>query len=591
MLGRMNLRSLMAGACFVVGLPALAGTQNTAAPLRFEVTIADSVQKGEPLTGHLILCIARPANQQHGRRGNPDEPCFQIDESYESQEAIGTDVSQLAPGAKILVDDGSFGYPVAKLSELPPGDYLVQAVFNRYERFHSDRGPGGNLPPVWLPPDKGEGQQWNHKPGNPISAVVKMHLDGAQSGLAQLTLDHTIPPLAAPEADTKYLKHLQIRSAMLSKFWGRDISIGAMVLLPAGFDEHPKAHYPVVVYQDHFQEKFRAPATWREDPPPPDATGFAKLLDTYGYRFYQDWTNGVLPHVILIVLNHANPYYDDSYAVNSANLGPYGDAITEEIIPEIERRYRGIGAGWARGTLGGSTGGWEALAQQIFYPDYYNGAWGLCPDPVDFHAYQVANLYDDKNAYQRTGPFASVAIPSDRKGDGDVTAEMAQVNHYELALGTHGRSGEQYDIWQAVFSPAGADGYPQPVYDKLTGEIDKKTVQYWHDHYDLDAILMRDWPTLGPKLEGKLHIAVGLSDTFYLNNAVHLLQKNLEQTQAPHSDATFDYGPWAPHCFTGTLPDWDQSAGLDLQERVLPLMVKHMLATAPKGADTSSWQY
>jgi hypothetical protein len=483
------------------------------------------------------------------------------------------------------VDDAAYGYPIAKLRDLPAGDYVVQAVFNRYEEFH----PGGGKA-VWLPPDKGEGQHWNEKPGNPMSKPMKLHVD-ATTGVVKILLDSVVPPLPPAEPDSAYLKHIQIKSDLLTKFWGRDTSVGAMVLLPAGWAEHPDAKYPVVVWQDHFQAKFRAPAPWREQPPAADATGNAKFVQTWSYRFYQDWTNGVLPHVILVVLNHANPYYDDSYAVNSANIGPYGDAITQEIIPEIEKRYRGIGAGWARGTLGGSTGGWEALAQQIFYPDFYNGAWGLCPDPVDFHAYQVTNLYDESNAYERTGPFETVPTPSDRHGDGEVTAEMAQVNHYELALGTHGRSGEQYDVWQAVFSPAGADGYPRPIYDKLTGAIDKQTVQYWHDHYDLDAILMRDWPTLGPRLEGKLHVAVGLSDTYYLNNAVHLLQQNLEKTQHPHSDATFDYGPWAPHCFTGTTPDWDESHGLDLEERVLPVMVKHMLATAPDGADVQSWRY
>ena len=584
MLVRMRMCGVMAGVCLFAGIPALALTTEKQ-PLRFEVTIADSVQKSQKLTGHLILCIARP-DPDAAKPGKKSEPRFEILEGYETQEAIGTDVEQLAPGAPIVVDDRSFGNPIAKLSELPPGDYMVQAVFNRYEEYHLASGKT-----VWLPPDKGEGQFWNRKPGNPMSAPVKMHIDAAKGDVLKLTLDQVIPPVAATNPDTKYLKHLEIKSALLTKFWGRDVSIGAMVLLPEGWEQHPDAHYPVVVWQDHFQSNFRAPAAWREQPPPADATGMAKLYATYSYRFDQDWTNGVLPHVILVVLNHANPYYDDSYAVNSANLGPYGDAITQEVIPEIERRYRGIGSGWARGTLGGSTGGWEALAQQIFYPDYYNGAWGLCPDPVDFHAYQVANLYEDKNAYERVGPFTTVPIPSDRDGDGDVTAEMGNVNHYELALGTHGRSGEQYDIWQAVFSPAGEDGYPRPIYDKRTGEIDKTTLAYWHDHYDLDAILMRDWPTLGPKLEGKLHIAVGLSDTFYLNNAVHLMQQNLEKTQQPHSDATFDYGPWAPHCFTGTLPAWDESQGMDLEERVLPLMVKHMLATAPKGADTTSWRY
>jgi hypothetical protein len=569
--------------------PAFLPAQKHPADFQIEVTVADQVRHGQPLTGRLLLCIAKPSPQEKDSHGNtepPEEPCQQINESYHSQQIFGVDVSALPTGHAITVDDSAQGYPIAKLRDLPAGDYTVQAIFNRYEEFH----PGGGKA-VWLPPDKGEGQQWNHKPGNPMSKPAAMHLDPAHGGAIKITLDAVIPPVPAPEPDTKYLKHIQIKSDMLTKFWGRDTSIGAMVLLPAGFDEHPDAHYPVVVWQDHFEPNFRVPAPWRENPPGGYKNASEKFVQRWAYRFYNDWTGGILPHVILVVLNHANPYYDDSYAVNSANIGPYGDAITQEIIPEIERRYRGIGAGWARGTLGGSTGGWEALAAQIFYPDFYNGAWGLCPDPVDFHAYQVTNLYDDANAYERIGPFETVPIPSDRRNDGDVTAEMAQVNHYELALGTHGRSGEQYDVWQAVFSPAGDDGYPRPIYDKLTGAIDKQTVQYWHDHYDLDAILMRDWPTLGPKLEGKLHIAVGLNDTYYLDTAVHLLQQNLEKTQHPHSDAQFDYGQWAPHCYTGTLPDWDESHGMDAEERILPLMIKHMLATAPPGADVKSWRY
>jgi hypothetical protein len=596
MLCAMKISRNLAVICVLAAVPGwgagrASGQAKDGKPLRFEVTLADSVVKGEALTGHLILCIAKPESgdgaQKPQRRGrDTSEPRFQIDEGYQTQQAFGVDVEGLRAGGTIVVDDASFGYPLRSLAELPAGDYVVQAVFNKYEEFH----PGGGKA-VWLPPDEGEGQHWNSKPGNPMSAPVTMHLDGKSGGVVRVVMDKVVGPVAAAEADTQQLKHIKIRSAKLSQFWGRDISIGAMVLLPAGWAEHKEAHYPVVVWEDHFQNRFRAPASWRETPPDPNATGYEKIGQVWAYRFHEDWMNGVLPHVILVVLNHANPYYDDSYAVNSANLGPYGDAITEEVIPEIEKRYRGIGQGWARGTEGGSTGGWEALAAQIFYPDYYNGAWGMCPDPVDFHAYQVTDLYEDKNAYVRSGPFESVQIPSDREGDGDVTAEMAQVNHYEYVLGTKGRSGEQYDIWQAVFSPVGADGYPRPIYDKVTGAVDAETAKYWREHYDLDAIMMRDWPTLGPKLEGKLHVAVGLSDTFYLNNAVHLMQKNLEKTQNPHSDATFDYGAWAPHCFTGTLPDWDESYGLDFQQRVLPLMVKHMLATAPKGADVTSWRY
>ncbi len=561
-------------------LPVFCAALSVAAPLRFVVKLPPG---DSPLTGRLIVCVEKPGTTA---RPDPDDrPCTQIDESFRSQQGFAVDVKAAAPGSSVMVDASAWGYPLRNVSDLPSGDYRVEAILNRYEEFHLADGRD-----LWLPPDRGEGQHWSTKPGNPASTVREVHLD-ASSGDVAITLDHALPPVAPADADTKELKHITIRSAMLSSFWGRDVSIGAMVLLPAGFEEHPDARYPLVVWQDHFQAHFRVPARWRDTPPAGYRNASEKFMQRWSYRFYNDWMYGILPHVILVVLDHPNPYYDDSYAVNSANLGPYGDAITQEVIPEIERRYRGIGQGWARGTLGGSTGGWEALASQIFYPDFYNGAWGLCPDPVDFHAYQVTNLYDDTNAYFRSGPFGKTMTPSDREDDGDVTATMEQVNAYEQLLGTHGRSTEQYDIWQAVFSPPGPDGYPRNVYNQVTGVIDKQTVAYWHDHYDLDAILMRDWPTLGPKLEGKLHIAVGLSDTFYLNNAVHLMEQNLKKTQNPHSDATFDYGMWAPHCYTGALPDWDQSHGLDAEERILPLMVDHMLATAPAGADTKSWRY
>jgi Putative esterase len=296
--------------------------------------------------------------------------------------------------------------------------------------------------------------------------------------------------------------------------------------------------------------------------------------------------------VIIAYVHSANPYYDDSYAVDSANVGPYGTAINNELIPAIEKQYRGIGQGWARATFGGSTGGWEALATQVFYPDKYNGAFVACPDPVDFHAYQNIDLYNDTNAFVRHGDFGDIPIAADRNPDGTIIANTGPENAFEYVLGTHGRSTEQWNIWQAVFSPAGPDGYPAQVVDPLTGAIDKKVVAYWHDHYDLTAILKRDWATLGPKLEGKLHIAVGDGDTYFLNNAVHLMQDELDKTRDPHSDAAFQYGPRMPHCYTGGPPEHTMiENNANWTQRVLPLVVDHMLATAPAGADVTSWRY
>ncbi len=563
------------------------------AQLRFEVTIPATA----PLNGHLILVIAKP-NEQGGRRGGGNnEPRFQLSENYESAQAFGVDVENLAPGKPIIVDAKTIGYPLPNLDALPAGDYRVQAVFNVYEQFHL--ADGRNL---WLPPDKGEGQHWNRKPGNPYNEAATLHIDPKSTTPIKLSLDKTIPPIEGTDADpakiaadpatSKWLKYVRFKSEKLSKFWGRDMYLGAWVLLPDGFDEHPNAKFPLVVYQDHFHAAFGASQPFIPTPPKPGPDGAPNTRNLYGYKFFQDWTSGIMPRVIILYVQNANPYYDDSYDVDSANVGPYGSAINEELIPAIEKQFRGIGQGWARATYGGSTGGWESIATQVFYPDLYNGTYTACPDPVDFHAYQNIDLYNDTNAFYRQGPFGTIPIAADRKPDGSIIANTEGEYRFEYVLGTHGRSTEQWDIWQAVYSPAGPDGYPANVLDPLTGVIDKKVVAYWHDHYDLNAIMQRDWPTLGPKLEGKLHFAVGDGDTYFLNNAVHLLEKSLDASRNPHSDATFQYGPGMPHCYTGGPSEYTmQQNGATWAQRVIPQMTDHMIKTAPAGADTKSWRY
>ena len=570
-------------------LPTFAVALLLAAPAfaqRIEVTIPSTSR----LTGHLILVITKK-----GGKTDP-EPRMQLEETYTSAQAFGVDVEDLPPSKSIVIDDKTIGYPRKSLSDLDPGDYTVQAVFNVYEQFHLSSGKT-----LWLPPDKGEGQHWNRKPGNPYNAPVRLHIDPRSHATLRLSLDKVIPPIAGTDGDpaiiaakdpgAKWLKYIRFRSEKLSRFWGRDMYLGAWILLPDGFDQHPGAHYPLVVYQDHFHAAFAAPVPWVTTPPMQTDT-HPNPRAAAGYRFFQDWTAGRLPRVILIYVQSANPYYDDSYDVDSANVGPYGSAINEELIPAIEQKYRGIGQGWARATFGGSTGGWESLATQVFYPDLYNGTYTACPDPVDFHAYQNVDLYNDTNAFVRRGDFGEMPIAADRKPDGSIIGSTADEYRYEYVLGTHGRSTEQWDIWQAVFSPAGPDGYPKDVIDPLTGAIDKSTVAYWHDHYDLTAILQRDWSILGPKLEGKLHLAVGDGDTYFLNNAVHLLQSALDDTRNPHSDATFQYGPRMPHCYTGGPSEYTMRENNSTwAQRVLPPMVDHMLKTAPPGADTKTWRY
>jgi hypothetical protein len=548
---------------------------------RIEVTVPSTA----PLNGHLVLIFSKKSEP---------EPRMLLEENYLSEQGFGVDAVNADPSKPLVIDTRTVGFPRHTLADIEPGDYLVQAVFNVYEQFHLADGRT-----LWLPPDKGEGQHWNLKPGNPYDAPAKLHIDPKSNTVLKLNLDKVIPPIegsdedpvvmAAHDPGAKWLKFVRFRSEKLSKFWGRDTYLGAWVLLPDGFDEHPNAHYPLVVYQDHYHAGF-GPLPFLSTKPDP-AKHNARRADS-GYKFFQDWTSGRLPRVIMLYVQNANPYYDDSYDVDSANVGPYGSAINEELIPAIEKQFRGIGQGWARATFGGSTGGWEALATQVFYPDLYNGTYAACPDPVDFHAYQNIDLYTDTNAFTRQGDFGSIPVAADRKPDGTIIATAGDEYRFEYVLGTHGRSTEQWDIWQAVFSPAGPDGYPADVLDPLTGTIDKKVVAYWHDHYDLNAIVQRDWSTLGPKLEGKIHLAVGDGDTYFLNNAVHLLQNSLETTHNPHSDATFQYGPGMPHCYTGGPSEYTmQENSATWTQRVLPLMTDHMLKTAPTGADTTSWRY
>jgi hypothetical protein len=481
------------------------------------------------------------------------------------------------------------------LKDVPPGDYTVQAVLNIYQTFHRADGKT-----IKLAPDRGEGQRWNLAPGNLMSKPKLVHI-GPGAKPIDVSLTEVIPPIK-PEVDTKYIRHIRIQSQLLTRFWGTPMYLSAVVMVPEGFDSHPEAHYPLIIFHDHFVTGFN---DFREIPPDPDLkpdysdrfhlAGYDRIVQQEAYKNYQTWIAADTPRVLIVKLQHANPYYDDSYAVNSANLGPYGDAIETELVPAIEKQFRGLGQGWARFVYGGSTGGWESLAAQVFYPDHYNGAFVACPDPVDFHAYMTTDLYKDANMFYIQGANKQVEQPAMRDYLGHTLISVRDNVAYEAALGDHGRSGEQFDIWQAVYSPEGADGYPQSIFDKKTGVIDHKTAEYWRQHYDLDAILQEKWDKLGPELQGKLHIYVGSDDTYFLNDAVYLLQDFLDKTGTPGHGVPYEgevkYGPRAEHCWNGdpTKPNW--YSRLHYNQMYLPQIVQRIKDTAPAGADLTSWRY
>ncbi len=482
--------------------------------LRFEISVPDSV-RSEPVTGRVYVMFSRNSFRapflQIGRTGIP---------------FFGTDVDGLPPGEVAVVDDSDLGSPVANLSEIPPGQYYVQAFVNIYSEF---KRADGHV--VWMHDDQWEGQSWNRSPGNLYSDPQLMTIDSGAGGVVQLEANRVIPPVRVPD-DTERVRRFRFQSPSLTKFWGRPIYLGATVLLPRDYDSTSTA-YPVVYEQGHFS--LNAPM------------GFAQ-----GRRIYDAWMGDDFPRMVVVTFQHPNPYFDDSYAVNSANVGPYGDAILEELIPEIERRYRVITEPWARILTGGSTGGWEALALQMFHPDFFGGTWAYCPDPVDFHDVEGINIYEDTNAYYKQHEWRQVPTPNTRETNGEIRLTSRQRNHFELVSGTRGRSGEQLDAWSAVYGPVGDDGYFKPLFDKFTGEIDRAVAEYWREHYDLRYYLEQHWTSIAPKLVDKLHIYTGTMDNFYLNNSTKMLEEWMQTTTDPHYEGSFEYGIGAGHCWAGT---------------------------------------
>lgn len=363
----------------LVLLAAPGNAQGRASNLRFEVTFP-ATRSRVALDGRLLLFISTDTSA---------EPRFQVSDAPGTQQVFGLDVDGWKPGETRVVNAAAFGYPLRSLADVPRGTYRVQAMVNRYETF---RRSDGHV--VKLPPDKGEGQQYARKPGNlyskPRTLLVdplttsKLVVGPSKPSVVRLTLDQEVPPVEDfAKQETRYVKYVKIRSERLSKFWGRDTHLAAWVLLPWGFEEHPDARYPLMVNHGHFPSGVDG---WKETPPDstlkPDSSarfslkGYNRIQQEYAWQFYKDWTGKDFPRGLLIEIQHATPFYDDSYAVNSANNGPYGDAIQYELIPEIERRFRGIGQGWARFTFGGSTGGWEAMAVQMRGDGGVGGAGG-----------------------------------------------------------------------------------------------------------------------------------------------------------------------------------------------------------------------
>ncbi|HZS43951.1 MAG TPA: alpha/beta hydrolase-fold protein [Blastocatellia bacterium] len=563
---RLGLILVSAAALLVSAAGLIHAGQSQSGKLRFELSFPESVRK-EAADGRLFVILST---------GNASDLRRQVT-AYDSTPFFGQNIDGMRPGQMGVVDENAYGYPIERLGQLPAGDYYVQGMLNVYTTFH--RADGHT---VKMHMDQWEGQHFQTSPGNLYSEVQKVHIDPAVGGVVKIELTKVIPPIKVPD-DTEYVKHIKFQSPLLSKFWGQPIFIGATVLLPKDYDRNKGVYYPVNYEQGHFS--LGNPGGFSErSASQSGATGATSQAQQRANRraeFSEAWLSDKYPRMMFVTFQHPTPYYDDSYAVDSPNSGPYGQAITQELIPYIESHFRAIPKPYARILSGGSTGGWESLALQILYPDYFGSTYSYCPDPVDFHYFQMVNIYDWTNAWERKEKWISEPIPGERSPDGMIISTMKQQLSYERALGDHGRSGEQWDAWESTYGPLGEDGFFKPIFDPQTGNIDKNVAAYYKDHWDLDQYLKTHWNEIGHRLQGKLHIWVGDADTYFLNDAVHQLEEFLNTTSDPPYGGSIVYGPGKPHCWTGPLSLADQ----------MKAMAQDTAARAPRDADTSWWRF
>lgn len=540
---------------------ALFSSQVAAADARFEVSYPAGLDNG-PITGRVFVMISK---------NNRTEPRLQAGSYNASIPFFGLDVQALKPGVSAVIDTSVLGYPVENLSQLPPGDYYVQALLNVYTQVHRKDGHV-----IWVHMDQWEGQQWNRSPGNLVSEVQQIRLDPAAGFNVKISLTKKLPAIAIP-ADTEWVKHVKIQSKMLTEFWGQPVYLGATLLLPKGYAPNASQKYPAIYIQGHFN--LAAPFGFTTQPPAvPESEEQRKArlnrsARESGYEFAQAWMSDNFPRMVAVTFQHPTPYYDDSYAVNSSNNGPYGDALTKELIPYLEEKFKIIAEPQARVLTGGSTGGWEALALQILHPKFFNGTWGLYPDPVDFRRYQMSNVYEDDNAFEvPSGDWNKLIRPLSRNADGQVTLTMREMSRLEAVLGSNVRSGQQIAAWDAAYGPVGKDGYPRPIWDRLTGKIDKEVALYMRDQgFDLRYNLEKNWPQIGKDLAGKIHVYCGDMDNYYLNLAVYQMEEFLKTTENPKAEAVFEYGrPMKAH-------GWQPFTNAEL----VRMMAAHINKTVP----------
>ncbi|OZB58732.1 MAG: enterochelin esterase [Lysobacterales bacterium 14-68-21] len=488
---------LVAGLCgLAIASSVPARDSAPVAPSLFRVELGAASAK--PVSGRLLLFAVDAAT---ARAQAKDGKVEEVDSNMldPTQTAIAArEVTHLVPGQGVTLDADAVAFPKA-FSQLPPGDYLLQAVLDTHHDYNYSGRDAGDL----------------------VSPVVEVHLPAV---MPRLVLDQVVPghdlwdiPERALSPTTKqhlaeakaHLKPIDFVSPVLSAFWGRPIHMKGWVLLPPGYDASGKTTYPVVYHTHGYTGGYRSEAMT-------------------GLTMYGQMAEKAMPPMIWVLLDESSPTGTHEFA-DSVNNGPWGEALTTELIPSLEKQYRMDGKASGRFLNGHSSGGWATLWLQTRYPKVFGGTWSTSPDPSDFHDFTGIDLYAaHANVYHRADgtPYPLV------RDHGKVIATFQQFAQMERVVGPYGGQMASFD-W--VFSPRGKDGRPEPMFDRDTGDVDPAVVAYWHDHYDIAYRLKTHWPQLKKDLDGKIHLYVGTADTFYLDGAAHKLKAVLDGLGAKSS--------------------------------------------------------
>ncbi|MEP6898736.1 MAG: alpha/beta hydrolase-fold protein [Rhodanobacter sp.] len=458
-----------------------------------------------PVNGRLLVFTRRA--EESGKQAATS--IADMDEFEPSAMSVAAcDVHRLEPGSRVDIDLDELAFPKG-FSQLQPGRYLIQALLDTNGDYtHFGRGAGD------------------------LESPAKVVTVGDATTLPVFALGKPLPerdPWQLPSSWPQWIRDsvpaaranahpMAFVSSALSAFWGRPMTMRGWVLTPRGYDPSAPTTYPTVYYFGSYGGSMARSAG--------EVAQIQALAD-----------QGALPPMIWVFPDESLASGNHVFA-DSVNNGPWATALVGELIPYLEMHYRMDAKPAGRFVTGHSSGGWASLWLQVRYPATFGGTWSTAPDPIDFHDFLNTDLYTaHANVYRRPDGSSTPVV----REHGQAVMSMRESSQLERVLG---KEGGQMNSFEWVFSPRGADGRPQPLFDRDTGAVDPAVAREWIDHYDIVRQLQREWPTKRSQLHGKLHVIVGDEDTYYLDGPVALLKQAMD---AMHASSDIRFIPGRNH--------------------------------------------